>query len=215
MKLAYSLYLFAVVFSGGCSEDRAGQSAASGDDGRPVGTTASSNSATHEDAKATIDEWLGVYSSPSEIGGFTGTVLSISNNLSDGLRYRKRFYTDVISPDDIEQDESTGSCLIEGNRIYIPEAFGFYHKDKLQLDAAISLYTKVTVNGHITLMRDDAYAAFKAGQKLYDYGILIKVSAKNDLLFDLDTVQRKSITVLYSDPTKRWQDPFVHGPNER
>ncbi len=64
-------------------------------------------------------------------------------------------------------------------------------------------------------MRDDAYNAFIKENKLYDYGILIRVASIVDPFLDLDEVEHKSIKELYDDKKKTWNDPFVHGPNER
>ena len=158
---------------------------------------------------------LGVYSSPSEIGGFSGTVLVIERGLSGELGYWKTFYTDVVSPDDIEQDIRSGSVLVEGDHVYIPEASGYYRDGVPRLMASIDRYTLVTVNEHQTLMRDDAYKVYQQENRLYDYGILIKVSDKRPSLLKLDDVEHKSIKVLYDDPSGEWQDPYVHGPNER
>src|SRR5262245_6528179 len=69
---------------------------------------------------AHLDDWVGVYSSPEEVGAFSGTVLVIEKT-GDDLDYRKSFYSDVISANDIEQDVRRGSCLVDGDCIFIPE----------------------------------------------------------------------------------------------
>jgi hypothetical protein len=162
------------------------------------------------------DDWVGVYSSPEEIGGFSGTVLVIDKSIvGDGLNYRKSFYSDVHVADDIEQDVRTGSCLIDGNRIFIPEAFGYMRDGKPQLQASIERFTRATINGRVVLLRDDARQAYESENKLYDYGILMKVADKADLLLKFDEVKHESIKVLYTDQSKAWKDPFTHGPNER
>jgi hypothetical protein len=162
------------------------------------------------------DEWVGVYSSPAEIGGFSGTVLVIEESIvGSELRYRKSFYSDVRSPDDIEQEIRTGNCLIDGNRIFIPQAYGYLRGGKPQLLASIERLTRASINGRIVLLRDDARVAFEAENKLYDYGILIKVADKPHLLLDLAEVKHESIKLLQNDKSKAWQDPFTNGPNER
>jgi len=162
------------------------------------------------------DEWVGVYSSPAEIGGFSGTALVIEESIvGNELRYRKSFYSDVKSPDDIEQEIRTGSCLIDGNRIFIPEAYGYVRGGKPHLLASIERLTRASINGRVVLLRDDARVAFASENKLYDYGILIKVADKPDLLLDLTEVKHESIKVLQKDKSKVWQDPFMNGPNER
>lgn len=212
MKSLAGLCLLAVVVVCGCSQPK--EEHVDSNAGPP---TASRGVHAKPKAKSTpeLDEWVGVYSSPDEIGGFTGTVLAIEKNIDGTLAYRKSFHSDVGSANAIEQDLTRGSCLIEENRIYIPEAFGYYRDNKPNLLASIDRYVKVMVNNHVTLMRDDAYAAFQEENKLYDYGILIKVSDKADWQLDLGKVEHKSIKVLYSDKTKEWKDPFVSGPNER
>lgn len=165
--------------------------------------------------ESAADRVLGVYSSPSEIGGFSGTVLVIERGLSGDLGYWKTHYTDVVSPDDIEQDIQAGSVLVEGNHVYIPEAYGYYRDGVPRLQASIARYTLVKINGHQTLMRDDAYNVYQQENRLYDYGILIKVSDDPPRLHALDEVEHKSIKVLYNDPSQEWHDPYVHGPNER
>lgn len=187
--------------------------------GNPTSTPsqppASTVTTTEADDHA-LSEWIGVYSSPEEIGGFTGTVLVLEKGLGGkDLQYRKRFHSDV-SVDDIKQDERSGSCLVDRDCIYIPEAYG-YRRDEgeIRLHASVERYHRVTVNGYRTLMRDDAYSIFKTKNELYDYGILIQVPAKPDWELELDEVEHPSIKVLYTDQTKPWSDPFVHGPNER
>ncbi len=139
----------------------------------------------------------------------------ISNLLKDELSYRKTFYTDVVSTNDIEQDVHSGTCLVEDERIYIPDAFGYYQEGEPVLLADVTRYHRVIVDGEVTLMRDDAWEAFQSSNKLYDYGILIRVSTESGLLVDLRKAEHKSIKVLYSDKTRPWQDPFVAGPNDR
>lgn len=85
-----------------------------------------------------LDEWVGIYVSPREISGFSGTVLVIEKSLVDGLSYRMSHYTDRRFANDIEQHELHGSCLTAGSSIFIPTASGYYNDDrKPQLSAAI------------------------------------------------------------------------------
>jgi hypothetical protein len=160
--------------------------------------------------------WLGVYASTSETGGFSGTVLALERNWNDQLRYRMRFYSDVSLGDDgIEQDEPSGDCLIEGATLYLPQAHGFMREGKPILLATLTRYTRVTINGHTVLLRDDALRAYRAKNELYDYGILVRVGGPPEWLADLRSVKHPSIKTLYADPSKPWDDPFVHGPNLR
>jgi hypothetical protein len=150
---------------------------------------------------ANDDDWVGVYSSPEEIGAFSGTVLVIDkSNDGDGPNYRKSFHSDVhvqiVGMSAIEQDVRTGSCLIDGNRIFIPEASGYMQDGKPELRASIERFTRATINGRVVLLRDDAQQAYESENKLYDYGILIKVADTADLLLDLDEVRHESIKSL-------------------
>ena len=165
--------------------------------------------------ESAADHVLGVYSSPSEIGGFSGTVLVIERGLSGDLGYWKTHYTDVVSPNDIEQDIQAGSVLVEGDHVYIPEAYGYYRDGVPRLQTSINRCTLVKINGHQTLMRDDAYNVYQQENRLYDYGILFKVSDDLPRLHEIDEVEHKSIKVLYDDRSKAWEDSYVQGPNER
>jgi hypothetical protein len=81
--------------------------------------------------------------------------------------------------------------------------------------ASITRYTRVEINGRKVLMRDDALRAFRKENKLYGYGILVEVKDRADFMLDLRKVEHPSVKVLYSDPSKPWNDPFVHGANAR
>jgi hypothetical protein len=105
--------------------------------------------------------------------------------------------------------------LIEGRAILLPRAYGFVHDGKPVLLARVDRLTLVEVNGHKVLMREDAIRAFRESKKLYDYGILVKVSEDPDATADLRRVQHPSIKLLYSDPSKPWHDPWTSGANER
>jgi hypothetical protein len=160
-------------------------------------------------------DWIGVYASTSEIGGFAGTVLVLHKWLGKDIGYRLRSYSDSSSANDINQDEQHGGCLIEGRSVYLPKAYGYMSDGKPQLLASITRYTFVQINGRNVLMRDDALRAFREQNKLYDYGILVKVKDEAGLTLDLRKVEHPSIKVLYADPAKPWNDPFVHGANSR
>src|SRR5262245_57866319 len=94
-------------------------------------------SAAAASAQLRPEDWIGVYSSTSEIAGFTGTVVVISEGLTDGLHYDKTFHSDVHMADDIQQDSRSGSCLTEGDRLYLPEAYGYMRDGKPHLLASI------------------------------------------------------------------------------
>jgi hypothetical protein len=185
----------------------------------PRGGTASTPStrpaATQPADEVSERDWIGVYASASEIGGFAGTVLVLDKELRNDIGYRLRSYSDVSSVDDIKQDEQRGSCLIEGQVVYLPEAHGYMHDGKPQLLASITRYTRMEINGRKVLMRDDALRAFREQNKLYDYGILVKVNDEAGVMLDLRKVEHPSIKVLYADPARPWNDPFVHGANSR
>jgi hypothetical protein len=162
-----------------------------------------------------LQDWFGVYASPKEISGFSGTALVLEKNSSNDIDYRMRSYSDVSSADAIPQDERCGSCLIDGNVMYVPEADGFMLEGKPRLLASVTRYTLVEINRRKVLMRDDALQAYREQDKLYDYGILIKVDEQRKGEVDLRKVEHPSIKLLYSDPTKPWRDPFVNGANPR
>lgn len=158
-------------------------------------------------------DWIGAYASTSEIRVFSGTVLVVEKDAGEGPQYRMRSYSDV-SLGGIKQDEQRGSCLIDGRSMYLPVADGYMQDGKPKLTASIIRYTMMGIHGRKILMRDDALRIFREQNKLYDYGILVKVKDVADFMLRLSEVEHPSIKVLYSDPTKPWDDPFVHGPND-
>jgi hypothetical protein len=169
-------------------------------------------------AVADVADWPGVYSSTSEVGGFTGTVLVLERDRPDSpdeLDYRTRFRTDFISTNSIPQSTYSGSARTDGDRLYLPKASGYYSDGKPRLLASIDRYTRMTINGHAVLMRDDALKAYREQNRLYDYGILVRVADRVRAHDDLRKVEHPSIKLLYQDAAKPWRDPFVHGPNER
>jgi hypothetical protein len=159
--------------------------------------------------------WIGAYSSPSEIAGYTGTVLVIEKGSLDGLRHRMTVYSDVVSSDSIEQPELDGKVLTDGDKLYISTASGFSNDGKPVLSGSLERYTGVKINGRTVLLRDDALKAYREHNRLYDYGVLIKVAESTERFAKLADIKHESIKVLYSDPKKEWKDPFVHGPNKR
>jgi hypothetical protein len=159
--------------------------------------------------------WTGTYVSTSEISGYSGTVLALDADGSDQGRYRMRFYSDAHIANEIMQDEAWGSFLASGPHLYLPLAHGQMENGKPSLSASLERYTFAIINTHAVLLRDDALAAFRKDNKLYDYGILIRISDRSGMMEDLTHLNHPSIKQLYSDPGKPWNDPFVHGPNER
>jgi hypothetical protein len=146
------------------------------------------------------DVWAGVYSTPSEIGGFSGTVLAIEVDAAGQLFCRKWFHTDV-NPETND---------FEGKQVYARlTAAG----DTLVVDG--DAYTRMTLQNRTVLMRPDALSAYQKRNELYDYGILIKVSDTVPADLKLSTAPHESIKCLYTDPSNPWADPYVRGANER
>lgn len=178
--------------------------------------TAEPTAVTTQPAMNNPSSWVGVYSSTSEIGGFTGTVLSLEDAFAAGsLRYRKKFYSDVVVAGMTRGSEKDGQPFVEGDELYLPEASGSAQDGKTSLWASITRYTRVNLEGRTVLMRDDALSEFREHNRLYDYGILIKVLDKGDPFLNLADVKHESIKVLYENTTRPWQDPFIYGPNDR
>jgi hypothetical protein len=166
-------------------------------------------------AATTDDSWLGIYSSPSEIGGFSGTVLAIEKDYKGSLAHRMTFHSDVVGGDMIKEREKSGEVLTDGDKLYVATAFGFMHDGKPSLGADLTRYTRLQIQGRTVLLRDDALQEYQQHNRLYDYGVLIKVSDTVDTLSKLEDAKHESIKTLYIDPSKKWNDPFVNGPNER
>lgn len=205
-----TLFAAAIVLLSGCSPSASPPAAST----RPTehdATTVATHAETND-----LSSWIGIYSSTSEIGGFTGTVLSLEDAFTHGsLRYRMKFRSDVVVADMIRESEKDGQPLVEGDELYLPEASGYVLDGKTSLWASITRYTRVNLQGRTVLMRDDALRAFRKNNRLYDYGILIKVLDRGDPFLNLAAVKHESIKVLYQNTTGPWQDPFVHGPNPR
>jgi len=170
---------------------------------------------TARKATSISTNWHGVYTSPSEIGGFSGTALAILCERDGTISYRRIFYSDIIDTTEIPQKEQGGVCLVNGDQLYVPEATGNYEKGKPILRADLTRYTRMLINGRPVLMRDDALKVFKGTEKLYDYGILIKVDEYADSIMNISIAPHASIKTLYRDKTGSWNDPFVNGPNKR
>ena len=179
----------------------------------PSPATGPGGAASRPTSAAPAAAWQGVYAMPSEVAGFAGEVLLLDEEFGRHS-YAMQTYSDMVSTDDIPQDKLSGSYLTEGEVLYLPHAIRYMRDGKPRLLAGIDRYTRVRINGRDVLLRDDALRAYRQENKLYDYGILIKVSDEGGLV-DLSKVERPSIKVLYADPSKPWADPFVHGPNPR
>lgn len=153
--------------------------------------------------------WVGVYSSTSEIGGFTGTVLVIEEGLNlPELRYRMSFYTDASQAGEIHEKVKTGWLLTNSAQLYVPEATGYTRDNQVSLSASITRYTRVRIRGRVVLLRDDALGEYRDHNRLYDYGVLIQVSDRVDSFVEMEQVRHESIrTIQPSD--KPWRDPFV------
>lgn len=220
MAIRWTIFVAILALFPGCSSSVEGQSVAlsaakpSVQDSEAAPVSPSTDSISQEQL-ARNKKWEGVYTSPSEIGAFTSTTLVITDvfpELHGDLSYRMLFRTDVSMAGEIDQDQLSGTCLVEDDRLYIPRASGHMIKDKAHLSASVERYTLRSINGLIVLMREDARKVFDTRKELYDYGVLIKVADKADLSYDIHQAEHKSIKALYADPTKQWKDPYVHGP---
>lgn len=154
-------------------------------------------------------DWTGVYMSPSEIGTFHRTILTLIDPDLGEHTYLLRQQTDMVVVGTIPQDVFRGQFAVEGPRLFLPIANGMTNGGQPSLSAHLDRYTRIVLNGRIVLMRDDALRVFRTSNQLYDYGILIKVPDNGSPFQDLQQVQQESIKVLYADPSKPWQDPFV------
>jgi hypothetical protein len=142
-------------------------------------------------------------------------VIEIQRDARGEFTYWMISYSDVRVVDEIREDRKFGELLMDGDMLYVPEASGYMRDGKPSLHASLTRYTRMIIRGRTVLLRDDALKVYREQNRLYDYGILIKVSDQADLLTDLDHVKHESIKVLYADPAKPWRDPFVTGPNQR
>jgi hypothetical protein len=68
------------------------------------------------------------------------------------------------------------------------------------------------MNGRAILWRDDAWRCWRRENRLYDYGILVRVEGNDPKLALKNT---PSVTTLYDSKMKpvvgEWRDPFVYG----
>jgi len=165
------------------------------------------------DNSTVTESWHGIYVSTCEISGYSGTAMSLGP-LEDGQRkYRKHFYSCVSTdspelPPIIETNE---------NKLTITERHGFRTSDGTLHDPIEyeTKYTRMKINGHIVLLRDDALKQFESDNKLSDYGVLVKISDNHESIDDLSNAPHPSIRALYEEPDSGWNDPFVHGANSR
>ncbi|MDZ4819218.1 MAG: hypothetical protein SGJ20_09625 [Planctomycetota bacterium] len=167
--------------------------------------------------------WVGIYTSTSEVGTYTDTVLAIEE-FNDELKFRMQFSScggkiEIGPFKHMETGEEHGTVLTDGDKLYVPSAHGYYYEGKPKVTAGITRYTRMEINGRKVLLRDDALKAFKENDKLYDYGVLIKVADDIglSLIQDLTKEKHESIEILYKDIAKfkGWKDPFTNGPNSR
>ena len=171
-----------------------------------------------QDTVATTEEqvsanWEGIYVSTNEIAGYSGTAISIGP-LNKGQReYRKHFYSCISS------DEKELPPVIRTNEdeLTITERYEFRLSDGTIDDPLehTTRYTRMKINNQIVLLRDDALKQFKLENKLYDYGVLVKISDVHDSIEDLSKAPHPSIRTLYENPSAGWNDPFVNGANPR
>jgi len=136
----------------------------------------------------------GLYTTPDEISGFSGTVLELK-----GGHFRYWFYSDVSLPDS-PKFPLTGKYDQQGDKLIL---------DNAQVNQ--SEWFLETVNGIPVLWRDDGLRHWRDEKKIYDYGVLIKTEGTVTIEGE---IARPSVDELRS-PNKRgtpWKDPFVHGP---
>jgi hypothetical protein len=157
--------------------------------------------------------WIGVYSSPSEIGDLHGTVLSVEKTdrpmTAQHFTYRLFMYSDLVTDDEIPQKELSGDILVEGERLFLPIATGYHYPNQNEpvLNASLYRYTRMTIHGRVVLLRDDALRHYLRDKSLYDYGVLIKVADDAKQLTKLADAKHESIKILYDDPKKEWKYP--------
>ncbi|WP_299465011.1 hypothetical protein [uncultured Gimesia sp.] len=129
----------------------------------------------------------GVYATPDEISGFSGTTLE----LKDG-KFRYWFYTDVVDPDEPgpefpitgEYEFQDGQLQLKSNDVNQQR----WHFDVLK--------------GTPVLWRDDAYHIWKERQDIFPYGILIW-TAQVMHLDGPNGLQRVSVIQYYSEEKQK------------
>lgn len=133
----------------------------------------------------------GIYCTPLEISGFSGTVLELKAG-----RFRYWFYSDVIISNGPKYPLS-GEYSIEEGRLML------HHQQVSQSEWYVEQHKEIPL-----LMRTDALKSWREQKKFYDYGVLIKTAGELD---ERGIIPRPSIRVLY-DADRQWKDPYVHGP---
>lgn len=138
----------------------------------------------------------GVYATPDEISGFSGTTLELKNG-----KFRYWFYSDVRTSDEPKYP-ITGKYEFQDGKLIL--------NNKLNQ----KVWFVDVVNNIPVLWRNDALKIWKQERKIYDYGVLIWI--ENEIPEDdLYKLKRVSVRDLYSEENKKqvkeWKDPFVHG----
>ena len=197
-------YILMMVLLSGCSTPAV--------DTSPTAEPQATNTSSTNDNAATVP-WHGVYVSTSEISGFSHTAMSLGP-LENGQRSYRKHHHSCMS---INLPELKPIIESNGNELTITERFDLKSRDGRFRDTVESKtkYTRKTINGHVVLFRDDALKQFELNNKLYDYGLLVKISDDSDSIDDLANAPHPSIRDLYEDKNSEWNDPFVHGPNAR
>ena len=132
----------------------------------------------------------GVYVHPNEIGGFTGTILE----LKDG-EFRYWFCSDVGRDDTPYPQKGTYAVddgvlkLSNGRRWYIGNA------------------------GELALLwRSDALAVWQESNRVYDYGILVRIEHDvPELIWQIESPSINVVNQALGRPSSVWRDPFIYG----
>jgi hypothetical protein len=160
---------------------------------RPAAESAAGAPSSKQDGPAKTPGLEGVYCTPAEIGGFSGTVLEIKAG-----KFRYWFYSDV-SGGDTPKYPLTGEYTHQDGKLILNNA------------QAEREWSSDVLNGIPVLLRPDALKIWREQRKIYDYGVLIRVegTVNND-----GEIARPSVKILYDvdKQGKEWKDPFVHGP---
>lgn len=116
--------------------------------------------------------WIGVYSTPSEMSDLNGTVLSVEKAdpplTPQHFSYRLFMYSDIENADEIPQEELSGDILVEGEHLFLPMAAGYHYPNKKEpvLSAYLFRYTRMSIQGHTVLLRDDALRHYQKDKSL-------------------------------------------------
>lgn len=137
----------------------------------------------------------GIYCTPDEISGFSGTVIEFKGN-----SFRYWFYTDVEGFLDTPKYPLTGEYTVQDETVVL---------DNETINQRE--WSPLVFNGIPVLLRPDAMRHWREQNRIYDYGILIKVDGK---VSDDGKIARPSVKEIYDarKKDKEWKDPFVHGP---